>query len=133
MNENQKEPSETMEVSTCCISSAPYIQMRRGCLGKIKDACHTACEGFLQARITVSYRMVMRIHKETCSSDHASSVAETEAVCRSGNMQGHMNTMAKEGNLEIRLSDLVIGMTAAMLLCTAVASVKTLIGCKHRM
>ncbi len=89
-----------------------------------------ACERFLQAKLLFSYRMTVRLHCDTPMPDVAPNASETRELCKKSD---RTNVMAKEGNLEIRLSDLTLALIATALTCTVVCGAKTMLYRKRRM
>jgi len=123
MNENEKAKIEEENV-VCHASYDCAVPEKQSCVGKLRDACRVACDRFLRARLVVSYRMTVRVQEHPCISDAVCGLSET--VKHQDPQATRSNVMKKEGDVEIRLSDLTLSLTVMTLACTALCSIKAL-------
>ena len=124
MNENEKVMMNEEKTAGCSVPLANAASEKQSCFSKMTDACRMACDRFLRARLLVSYRMTVRVQDHPCIPDAVPILSET--VEHQNSQTNRSNVMKKEGNVEIRLSDLTLGLTAMSLVCTALCSIKAL-------
>ena len=131
--EAEAETAQENDMPACCTSLVKYVPRAKNCLGRLKEACCMACERFLRAKVTLLYDMTVCIHSDVSASEGLCGTPETRDLCMEDTPMSCGNTMTKEGRLEIRLSDLTLGMAAVALLCSVGCSVKRLFCRRRRM
>ena len=116
--ENRKDGGNTI----CCTSLAPYAPAQRGCLAKIRGACRKACDRFFSTKVSVSYRMILHIYGDALSGEKTNTADLPAWQEKEGR-----NKFFKEGELEIRLADLALGLSTMALIYTVIGVIKRIL------
>lgn len=120
MNENQYQNQETTKSSASSdagMTSQALSVSSTSCCQKMMAACKDTFRRFMSARVGISYDITTRMMGEGQGSDSGSSAGEQG---QSGKTRGQSsaNTMTKQGELELRMTDLTIG---ALMLCAVMS------------
>lgn len=88
-----------------------------GCCQKMMTACKDSFNRFLTARVGISYNVTTRVMGDGRGSGGSES---SEGQPQGDSTQGQQgsNTMTKQGELELRMTDLTIG---ALMLCAVMS------------
>lgn len=135
MNENnQYQNSPAAEASGTATNTQDAASA--GCCQKMMTACKDAFNRFISARVGISYNITTRVMGEGQGNG---SSASTKGQSQSSNAQGQQgnNTMTKQGELELRMTDLTI---CALMMCAVMSMICAVKGmcckkgckCKHK-
>lgn len=104
-----------------------------GCCQKMIAACKDMCHRFLGARVAVSYDVTTRILCGECGEkvqgQRASQGGNGTNAPKGKSSAADQNIMTKQGELALRLTDLVAGAVMICAVTSALSAVKCLCGC----
>ncbi len=104
-----------------------------GCCKKMIAACKDMCHRFLGTRVAISYDMTTRIICGECGrksqGQHATQGVSNTNAPKGKSSAADQNTMTKQGELELRLTDIVASAVMICAVTSALSAIKSLCGC----